>query len=318
MDLNHAAERQAANGASMLHLEIGETELRATLARQIVAARRANQRRNGNVENQIVSLELNDIIPAAEDPQSVIASDRALFEEDVNRIRNFLKILIIHTRQQLHHIHDATGLAPPGAGGQLPRTGETQVAARGHPLMTIAVRFTTMRPVPSHTARGTRRPPTLVFCLPPVLRDPTTYVETLPRPRIDSLEEKCCNVCREPFKTDGPVIGAGIGESGDTWMHHSRPEIPVQLPCKHVFGSHCLATWFTPSANKSCPLCREKIPELDNNFQYQQLRKDVQEALFNIARLMAQQGQISGFEFTYGHTNNVHPEILRLKIPRDT
>ena len=294
-----------------------EEELRARLARTIIAARRTNQRQDGNQEDRRASPQLADNSVAKEDAKRAKAADQAFFQEDVGRVRRFLKNMQIHTQHQSFYMNEATHVAPPATGDRQSTTTEAQVNSRSIPFIHITVRFTTTRPVPSHTARGTRRRPTLVFCLPPAARDPDTYVESLPRPTLERFEEKSCNICREPFTTDGPAIGAGTGGSGDTWMHHSRPEILVQLPCKHIFGSQCLVHWCTPSANKDCPLCRTSIIELKAGYRPPQLRVDVQEASFRIARIMAEQGQISGFEFTYGYTGVLHPEELRLKIPRE-
>lgn len=35
-------------------------------------------------------------------------------------------------------------------------------------------------------------------------------------------------------------------------IHHH--EEPIQLPCGHVFGTKCAATWF--GENDTCPMCR--------------------------------------------------------------
>ena len=45
-----------------------------------------------------------------------------------------------------------------------------------------------------------------------------------------------CPICQEAFENE------------------ERPEIPVRLPCQHVFGISCLASWM--SIKNTCPLCR--------------------------------------------------------------
>jgi hypothetical protein len=39
---------------------------------------------------------------------------------------------------------------------------------------------------------------------------------------------------------------------------HKQPEhVPVQMPCKHIFGRSCLVEWL--KSNISCPLCRREV-----------------------------------------------------------
>ncbi|KAM0799830.1 hypothetical protein BDR22DRAFT_822201 [Usnea florida] len=45
-----------------------------------------------------------------------------------------------------------------------------------------------------------------------------------------------CPICQEAFE------------------NAERPEIPLRLPCQHVFGISCLASWM--SIKNTCPLCR--------------------------------------------------------------
>ncbi|KAF2447227.1 hypothetical protein P171DRAFT_248057 [Karstenula rhodostoma CBS 690.94] len=65
---------------------------------------------------------------------------------------------------------------------------------------------------------------------------------------IDAL----CNICQKDYSTKH------VDPSEDT-------EVAIQLPCKHVFGEHCINTWFdTCKKHKNkitCPMCRKVLIE---------------------------------------------------------
>jgi hypothetical protein len=63
---------------------------------------------------------------------------------------------------------------------------------------------------------------------------------------LDRNERACC-ICFQPF--------------GPTESLHGRAEVPVQLPCGHVFGEECISIWARSS--NSCPLCRKKVLDVD-------------------------------------------------------
>lgn len=66
------------------------------------------------------------------------------------------------------------------------------------------------------------------------------------------LEDKVCVICAEEYGTAQP-------DSGDV-------EHPVRFDCGHVVGSECIKTWlFTGRGRNSCPHCRQKLFDLDNN-----------------------------------------------------
>lgn len=299
---------------------------REASARRIAAEMRANQGGEGRadqegderIERRPGSFGVSEDDTLSEDLAAANqrARDQVLFDQDVQRLRHFFSCLRISTIHKPFFLTEATHWAPPGANGTLPDTFEAQRNARGTPECTITARFTTRRPVPSHNARGIRRAPTLVFCLPPVTRDVDAFLETLPRPCLDAVDEdnKRCHICHDAYSTDGRAVGAGPGTA---WLHEDRPEIPLLLPCGHVLGSHCLAQWFGPSANSSCVICRHTIFELNGTFHNTQLRPDVLEALFKLARIMGEQGQISGMEYTYGYTGSMHPEHIQLRVPAE-
>ncbi len=310
------AARRGYQGQEAAQTPINTTARERELsARDITAEIRANR---GGGEEMAEFLRRNEGEIPAEDPAAANQreKDQFLFDQDVQRLRHFFVCPKISTVHQPFSLSHTTHWAPPGATGILPNAFEAQRNARGSPECIITVRFSTRRPVPSHNARGIRRPPTLVFCLPPIVRDPDAFLETLPRPCLDAVVEDNtrCHICRDPYTTDGRAVGAGPSSA---WLLESRPEIPVVLPCSHVLGSHCLLRWLSPSTNNNCPLCRQDIDELDGTFRDRQLRPDVLEALFKLARIMAEQGQISGMEYSYGHTGPMHPEHIELRVPQE-
>ena len=78
----------------------------------------------------------------------------------------------------------------------------------------------------------------------------TKFVSDLPNPKMTDLrdEQKTCHICMEPF-TDGVL-----------------KELPVLLPCGHIFGKDCMIKWLSSNGDKSprsCPMCRaELLPQL--------------------------------------------------------
>lgn len=68
-------------------------------------------------------------------------------------------------------------------------------------------------------------------------------------PPSELAEDAECSICMEPYKTGCDADAA------------------VRLPCGHVFGSRCLATWFS-SGGDTCPLCRGVLFEVRLNQRY--------------------------------------------------
>lgn len=68
--------------------------------------------------------------------------------------------------------------------------------------------------------------------------------------KADALnpDQRACCICFQPF--------------GSTASTQGGPEVPVKLPCGHLFGEMCISTW-TRSRN-SCPLCRKKVLNIDD------------------------------------------------------
>lgn len=75
------------------------------------------------------------------------------------------------------------------------------------------------------------------------LRSPSTanpslaLLESLPVISISELPEEhnTCHICKEAFE------------------NRNDSELPVRLPCGHIFGKICISKWIS---NRTCPLCR--------------------------------------------------------------
>ena len=188
---------------------------RAEMARGIAAERQKGTKTNRRLE----ALRLDEGETPTEDP--AFANEREkdlfLFLLDVGRVRDCLGRVKIQVLDQPYLLMEPTT-----------NEGARRLTRRSR-AVTVGVRFTTKRPIPSHTARGVRRLPVLVFCLPSGTRDPDAFVENLRRPpyhRIKKTDDRC-HICQEPYRNDGSRIVAG---PGNEWLNEGQPEIPVELP----------------------------------------------------------------------------------------
>ena len=90
----------------------------------------------------------------------------------------------------------------------------------------------------------------------------------LDQPAINSLDraEQWCVICKtREFSVDGKRILQGriLFNTADL-NDHSSFEIPVRLPCGHVFGKRCIVEYFSipnyeGSYKNNCPMCRLKL-----------------------------------------------------------
>ncbi|KAF1998317.1 hypothetical protein P154DRAFT_578136 [Amniculicola lignicola CBS 123094] len=98
-------------------------------------------------------------------------------------------------------------------------------------------------------------------CLTEILSqiaEPASSSPTTPLPPI-------CNICLEPFASSSPPPRDHPSPFHITDLapitiatEAADPEPAIALKqCGHVFGSHCLATWFQ-TAN-TCPMCRTEV-----------------------------------------------------------
>lgn len=69
----------------------------------------------------------------------------------------------------------------------------------------------------------------------------------VPNVSIQPGSTERCDICLTDCGT--PLNGTEDGE------------LAVRLPCSHIFGSKCIATWLCPNgaANNSCPMCRREL-----------------------------------------------------------
>ena len=79
-------------------------------------------------------------------------------------------------------------------------------------------------------------------------------LESLPVLSLADLakDSRECVICLEPYQTS---------------PHHLKQEIPIRLPCSHIFGKNCLLHWLKSPPenynNNSCPICRTILFERD-------------------------------------------------------
>ena len=69
------------------------------------------------------------------------------------------------------------------------------------------------------------------------------FLNTLISIDMDELnpDDRICSICMEPY------------------LSGEKPEMPLQLPCGHVFGKECLFQWMSQigdATHTNCPMCR--------------------------------------------------------------
>lgn len=72
----------------------------------------------------------------------------------------------------------------------------------------------------------------------------TRFMRSLPplQPSEIAIDCQDCTICQEPYYSK------------------SAKEIPVKLPCAHIFGSDCISKWLSsPTSQRRCPLCRIEL-----------------------------------------------------------
>lgn len=96
--------------------------------------------------------------------------------------------------------------------------------------------------------------PKMAIQLPPRPAVAAAFLASLPILKLDELPEhsRICHICKDDFSSDKI---RNPDEDND---------IPVKLPCNHIMGSACLATWL--NINNSCPLCRATLCDQQASF----------------------------------------------------
>ena len=99
------------------------------------------------------------------------------------------------------------------------------------------------------------------------------FILSLPHISRDSLgkeqRDKECNICYYPFfasrgKLEAEAIRNGTAPPDMSLQPHEvpfsdLPELPVRLPCGHIFGQICVLKWISGERSgypPTCPICR--------------------------------------------------------------
>lgn len=91
------------------------------------------------------------------------------------------------------------------------------------------------------------------------IRQVGVFVQTLPCVAICSLgpEDLKCPICGSEYGKDrGSTTSVPASQSDQVFPGQDWREFPVRLPCGHVFGHWCIATWLRGCQPPSCPVCR--------------------------------------------------------------
>ena len=136
------------------------------------------------------------------------------------------------------------------------------------------------------------------------------FIDNLISLELDDLkkEDRTCAICLQPYRK---------GES---------QEIPLQLPCGHIFGKECLLTWLTDIGNDdahvaSCPMCRkecisEKRKHIGTYEGLRQLLRDANYLLTGMRGLSLTQEGRDDWEDVMAYVNEYLAEIEDLKRER--
>ncbi|KAL8797775.1 MAG: hypothetical protein Q9195_000127 [Heterodermia aff. obscurata] len=65
-------------------------------------------------------------------------------------------------------------------------------------------------------------------------------------PSLLNPEDRHCTICQEPFQNPGRITRS-----------QAARELPVRLPCNHIFGNECITRWLDEQA--TCPYCRRRF-----------------------------------------------------------
>ena len=71
----------------------------------------------------------------------------------------------------------------------------------------------------------------------------------------NELQEEICSICMDKLNVK---------------CHDVKNEKSVLLTCGHYFHEECLKTWYKSSAQKDCPICREKL-EIKNYYVFHEI-----------------------------------------------
>lgn len=148
--------------------------------------------------------------------------------------------------------------------------------------------------------------PDLTAEVPPAI----AFIDSLVSLELDDLEkgDNICAICLQLYRE---------GEA---------QEIPLQLPCGHIFGKECLSTWLTDIGNDGahvacCPMCRkecisEKRKHIGTYEGLRQLLRDTNYLLTGMRGLSLTREGRDDWEDVMAYVNEYLAEIDDLKRER--
>ena len=153
---------------------------------------------------------------------------------------------------------------------------------------------------------GNGLPPDQNAEVPPAI----AFIDSLISLELDDLEkgDNTCAICLQPYRE---------GES---------QEIPLQLPCGHIFGKECLLSWLSDIGDDGahaacCPMCRkecisEKRKHIGTYEGLKQLLRDTNYLLTGMRGLSLTQEGRDDWEDVMAYVNEYLAEIDDLKRER--
>ncbi|KAF2748644.1 hypothetical protein M011DRAFT_514985 [Sporormia fimetaria CBS 119925] len=83
---------------------------------------------------------------------------------------------------------------------------------------------------------------------------------------IDVLPGDKCNICYATYASGVPAASdASAAPAATQAQYADDSDVPVQLPCTHIFGRKCIKQWTDQAKAPTCPVCRVLLYPQDPN-----------------------------------------------------